>query len=431
LPQFGKSLPKVAQGQSAGIETGIAAHQKYGCPQMATNKLTDHQCRSAKPGEKPRKIADGHGMYLFISPTGAKIWRVGYRQNGKEGTEVLGPYPLLSLADARIKRDEFRRKLLDGVDVKAKPKKSITFSDAVEKYWLGSKDPSGQYAGGRKDVSDSYTANATRGLAMHLEADIGKTPIGMVTREMILVPLMRLDAAGKHVYAKRLRMWAGLVFDWAVEHGHCAINQAALINPEKAFGRKPTENHAALSLSEIPAFLHRLGMEKELQSVLACRLLALTWVRTGELRMMKWDEVEGDVWRVPGPRMKMKRIHLVPLSRQALVILDNLKARSRGGEYVFPGERTLDRPMSENAVLYLIHRIGYKDRMTGHGWRGVASTWANEHGYNRDHIEMQLAHGSDDAVRSAYNHAAYLLPRRVMLQDFANWIDAQASNQVK
>lgn len=379
---------------------------------MPINKLTDAMCRKAAPGEKPRKLSDGHGMYLFISPTGAKIWRVGYRQNGKEGTEVLGPYPLLSLADARVKRDEFRRRLLDGVNVKAKPKKSITFSDAVAQYWAT-----------RKDVSSSYLANATRGLAMHLEPDIGSTPIGLVTRDMILAPLMRLDAAAKHVYAKRLRMWAGLVFDWAVEHGHCEINQAALINPEKAFGKKPTENHAALALSEVPAFLQRLSLEKDLQSVLACRLLALTWVRTGELRKMKWEEIEGDVWRVPGVRMKMKRMHLVPLSRQAIAILENLKARSRGGAYVFPGERTVDRPMSENAVLYLIHRIGYKDRMTGHGWRGVASTWANEHGYNSDHIEMQLAHGSDNAVRGAYNHAAYLPQRRIMLQAFADWID--------
>lgn len=379
---------------------------------MPINKLTDAMCRKALPGEKPRKLSDGHGMYLFVSPTGAKIWRVGYRQNGKEGTEVLGPYPLLSLADARVKRDEFRRRLLDGVNVKAKPKKSITFSEAVVQYWAT-----------RKDVSPSYMANATRGLAMHLEPDIGKTPIGLVTRDMILAPLMRLDAEAKHVYAKRLRMWTGLVFDWAVEHGHCKINQAALINPEKAFGKKPTENHAALALSEVPAFLQRLGLEKDLQSVLACRLLALTWVRTGELRKMRWDEIEGDVWRVPGVRMKMKRMHLVPLSRQAIAILENLKARSRGGDYVFPGERTLDRPMSENAVLYLIHRIGYKDRMTGHGWRGVASTWANENGYNSDHIEMQLAHGSDNAVRGAYNHAAYLPQRRVMLQAFADWID--------
>ena len=161
------------------------------------------------------------------------------------------------------------------------------------------------------------------------------------------------------------------------------------------------------------------------RGVAEARLLALTWARTGELRMIKWSELEGDVWRIPGPRMKKKRIHLVPLSTQAHALLIQLKARSRGGEYVFPSDRRIDRPMSENAVLYLIHRIGFKDRMTGHGWRSVASTWANEHGYNKDHIEMQLSHASDDDVRSAYNHAAYLAPRRAMLQAWADWLDAQ------
>lgn len=387
---------------------------------MPINKLTDLICKREKPTDKPRKLSDGHGLYLFVSPTGAKIWRVGYRQNGKEGTEVLGPYPLLSLADARIRRDEFRRKLLDGVDVKAKPKKSITFDAACALYWAS-----------RKDITTGYFDNATRGLAMHMVQDIGQTPIGLITKEMVLTPLMRMDAAGKHVYAKRLRVWSGQVFDWAVEHGHCQINPAAQINPEKAFGKKLVEHHAALELSEVPDFMARLSFEKDLQSVLACRLLALTWVRTGELRMMKWSEIEGDVWRVPGLRMKMRRVHLVPLSTQAVALLEQLKARCRSAEYVFPSERRVDRPMSENAVLYLVHRIGYKGRMTGHGWRGVASTWANEQGYPSDHIEMQLAHGSDDAVRGAYNHAAYLPQRRAMLQAWAEWLDKANASGLK
>lgn len=380
---------------------------------MATNKLTDHQCRTAKPGEKPKKLADGHGMYLFVSVAGAKIWRIGYRLNGKEQVYVLGPYPLLTLADARSKRDEFRRKLLDGVDVKAKPKPSISFSDAVVAYWAG-----------RKDVSDGYRANATRGLAMHLEYAIGGDPIASITRERILELLLKLDAAGKHVYAKRLRVWAGQVFDWAVEHGHCPTNPASLINPVKAFGSRPVENHPALPLSEVQEFLQRLSLEHHLQSVLACRLLALTWVRTGELRMMRWCELQGDTWYIPKGRMKMRRLHLVPLPHQAITLLEALKNRSRGGEYVFPGERRLDRPMSENSILFLLHRIGYKGRLTGHGFRGIASTWANEHGYPSDHIEAQLAHGSDDAVRGAYNHAQYLAQRRLMLQDYADWIDS-------
>lgn len=379
---------------------------------MPTNTLTDNQCRSAKPVDgKARKLFDGHGLHLYVSPLGAKVWRVAYRVAGKAQTATLGPYPLLSLAEARSRRDDLRRKLLDGMDVKARPAKSITFADACSQYWSG-----------RKDVSPSYLANATRGLEMHLAPDLGRLPIGTITRDQVLVPLARLDAAGKHVYARRLRVWAGQVFDWAVEHGHCAANPAALIRPEKAFGRKPVEHHARLDVSEVPDLMGRLALERDIQSVLACRLMALTWVRTGELRMMKWAEIEGDTWRVPGPRMKMRRVHLVPLSTQAQDLLANLKARSRGSEYVFPNDRRQDRPMSENAVLYLLHRIGYKDRMTGHGWRSVASTWANERGYNKDHIEMQLAHSSDDKVRDAYNHAAYLGPRRVMLQAWADWL---------
>lgn len=388
---------------------------------MATNKLTDALCKGYKPTDKPQKKSDGHGMYLFISTAGSKIWRVGYRnEQGKEQIHVLGPYPLLSLKEARIKRDAFRLKLLNGENVKHKPVKSLSFSEAVETYWLG-----------RRDVSEGYRANATRGLAMHLEPDIGQLPINTVTREMVLVPLMRLDAAEKFVYAKRLRVWAGQVFDWAVEQGHCSLNPAALIKPEKAFGSKPVEHHAALELKELPAFLDRLSFENELSSVLALRMLMLTWVRTGELRMMKWEDIHEGIWRVPGPVMKKRRTHLVPLPRQAKELLDTLKMRSRASVYVFPSDRREDRPMSENAILYLIHRMGYKGKMTGHGFRGVASTWANEHQYNSDHIEMQLSHDSDDEVRGAYNHAKYLPQRTKMLQEWADYLDQSNPSSLK
>ena len=174
------------------------------------------------------------------------------------------------------------------------------------------------------------------------------------------------------------------------------------------------------------SLLQRLALEAELQSVLACRMLALTWVRTTELRMMLWSEIEGDVWRIPAGRMKRRREHLVPLPSQALALLERLRLRARGRVYVFPSDRRLDRPMSENAILYLLHRIGYRGLMTGHGWRTVASTWANECGHSPDAIERQLAHAPGDQVRAAYNQAAYLPERRRMLQAFADWLDAQA-----
>jgi integrase len=391
---------------------GIADSTHLDTRKMATNKLTDHQCRGAKPKDKPYKLSDGHGMYLYVSITGAKVWRMGYRANSKEQTQVLGPYPLLSLADARTKRDEFRRKLLDGVDVKAKPKKIPTFSEAVKAYWVG-----------RKGVSENYLANATRGLHMHLEYAIGKDPIDTITKQRLLALLLILDAAGKHVYARRVRVWAGQVFDWAIEQGHREDNPATQINPEKAFGRKPVQHHAAIKLSQVPGFMGRLTMDAKLQSAMACRFLALTWVRTNEMRFMVWSEIEGDLWRIPGKRMKKKREHLVPLSTQAQALLAEMKLRSRGSDYVFASDLRTDRPISENTVLYLIGRMGYKDQMTGHGFRTLGSTWGNENGYNSDWIETQLAHAEDNDVRGAYNQAQYLEPRRKMLQDWANWLE--------
>lgn len=392
---------------------------------MQINKLTDAQCRGFKPQEKAYKKSDGHGMYLFVAPTGSKVWRLGYRDAfGKEQVHVLGPYPLLSLSEARSKRDEVRLKLLNGDNIKTKLKKSITFSEAVKAYWTGQEDAKGNITGGRMDVSQGYRDNATRGLAMHLESSIGTTPIAMITKEMVLEPLMKLDAAEKFVYAKRLRMWSGQVFDWAVEHGHCPVNPASQIKPEKAFRSKPVEHFPSLPLAEVPDFLARMSFEQDIQSVLAFRLLMLTWVRTKELRFMKWNQIEKATWRVPRGNMKKGREHLVPLSKQALEILDQLKMRSRGGDYVFPNERRVDRPMSENSILYLIHRIGYKGRMCGHGCRSVASTWANEHEYNSDHVEMQLSHDDEDEVRVTYNNALYLKQRTAMLQDYANWVDS-------
>jgi integrase len=256
---------------------------------------------------------------------------------------------------------------------------------------------------------------------MHLYPALGDTVIGSIQRDDLFEPLRLLDAQGKFVYVRRVRMWVSQVFEWAIEHGHATINPAALIRPEKAFGRARVTHFKALELQDLPAFFERLALEKDLQSVLACRLLALTWVRTSELRMMRWDEIEGDTWVIPAGKMKRRRDHVVPLPRQALPILEDLRSRTRS-VYVFPNDWRDDRPMSENSVLYLIGRIGYKGQMTGHGFRTVGSTWANENGFNKDAIERQLAHVPDDKVRSAYNRAEYLPERREMLQAFADWI---------
>lgn len=387
---------------------------------MPTNTLTDAKCKGAKPAEKDFKMYDGGGLFMFVSAKGAKTWRLAYRFAGKPKTMGFGPYPAVSLAAAREKRDEAKRSLADGQDPMA-PRRAIakgtTLRQATDAYWDG-----------RKDVTDAYRANAKRGIEMHLYPSLGDHNVGAITRDDLLADLNRMDAAGLHVYVRKVRMWIGQVFEWAIEQGMAQINPAALINPKKAFGKAKVESFAALELRDVPAFIDRLRMERDIQSVLACKLLAYTWVRTGELRMMLWSEVDMDagVWIVPAGKMKRKRDHMVPLPHQAVAILRQLKERSRGSEYVFPGDRRQDRPMSENAVLYLLHRMGYKGAMTGHGWRSVASTWANESGYNEDAIELQLSHVPDNKVRAVYNRAKYIDERRAMLQAHADWLDIDA-----
>lgn len=379
---------------------------------MPTNTLTDHKCKSARPREKDYKLFDGHGLHLVITKAGGKVWRMAYRKDGKPQTASLGPYPLLSLADARVKRDALRAKLLSGESIKhVKVRDLLTFDQASSAYWAT-----------RKDLSADYLMNAENAIKRHLSPKIGSTQIASLTRADMLEALKAMDAAGLHVYVRKTRMWAGQVFDWAVEHGHCSINPCAMINPKLAFSRAKVVNMAALELSEVRAFMDGLALEGVIQSAQACRLLALTGLRTKELRGMKWEMIDGDLLRIPDSLMKKDLDLLVPLSRLALEILDNMRKRSRGSEYVFPNDRRLDRPMSENAVLYLMGRMGYAGKMTGHGWRSVLSTWANEAGFNPDAIERQLAHVPGDKVRGIYNRAEYLPERRAMLQAWADWL---------
>lgn len=387
---------------------------------MATNTLTDSQCRGFKPGDKGYKKFDGEGLYLWITPGGSKLWRQAYRWEGKEQTISWGPYPQVSLAEARAKRDQAKRQLRDGINpmaAAAAPKPAaLTFSKCAELYWAG-----------RKDCTPKYIDNATRAIDAYLVPALGQRPIDGITRNDLLAELRKVDDAGKHVYVRKIRLWADAVFEWARANGHCDHNPAAEIDPKKAFAVAKVEHFAALEPSEMPQLFDRLSFESpQQQSVLALRMLAYTWVRTTELRQMRWHEIEGDTWRIPAGKMKRSRDHVIPLSRQALELIEVMRQRARGSDYVFRGESRNDTPISENAILYLLYRIGFKGRMTGHGFRSVASTWANEAGYEPDHIELQLAHSEENKTRSAYNRARYLKQRRQMLQDWADWLDACA-----
>lgn len=382
---------------------------------MPTSKLTDAQCRAAKPREKAYKLFDGGGLALVVLPSGAKSWRLFHRVSGRQRTTTLGLYPATGAAEARRKAQEARDKADQGEDTTAPrqtpARPALTVQQACEDYWNS-----------RRDVTDGYRANVLRALELHVWPELGRRRVEEVTRADALRVLLALDAKGRHEYVRKVRLWLALPLDRCVELELCQANVVRSINPERAFGRRAVEHHASLPLAEVPEFMDRLALERDLQSVLALKLLALTWVRTTELRMMLKTEIDGDVWRIPAKKMKRKREHLVPLSSQAQALLRSAVERSGSSPYVFPAPHRPDRPMSENAMLYLIGRMGYGGRMTGHGFRTVASTWANEAGWNADAIERQLAHAPEDKVRAAYNAALYWPERVKMLQAFADWL---------
>jgi integrase len=380
---------------------------------LPTNCLSDHKCRSAKPAEKAFKLFDGHGLYLLVRPTGAKLWQIAYRQEKKAQTKSLGAYPLISLADARAQREAFRLQLKSGPIVKeiAKTVKNETIKTACEAFWSG-----------RQDLSPSYRMNATNGLAKYIYPKLGDKPIRTVDRTQVLEALKVMESAGRLVYVRRVRMWLGQVFDWAIENELADTNPCSAINPKKAFAKAKVKSFPALKLPQVKDFMARLELEGLVQSAQACRLLALMVCRTKELRFCELTDRDGDLVRVPADRMKKELDLLVPLSTQAQAIWDNMVARSRGSKYLFPNDRRLDRPMSENAVLYLMGRMGYGGLMCGHGWRTVFSTWANEAGFNGDAIERQLAHVPGDKTRGIYNQAEYLPERKVMMQAWADWL---------
>lgn len=391
---------------------------------MALNTLKDSHCRQARASDKIVKLFDGGGLFLAVLPSGSKTWRQSYRFAGKQQTKSFGPYPDVSLAAAREKRDELKAQLRDGVDPMAdrkagrtagRTRKWVTLAEATATYWDG-----------RGDVTEAYRANAKRGIEMHLFPLLGERDVASITRNDLLDALKVMNVEGKFVYVRRVRLWVDQVFEWAIEHGHATINPAKLIDSRRAFGHARVENFASLTLREVPEFFARLGMERDLQSVLACRMLALTWVRTKELRLMEWSEIDEAerLWIIPAGKMKRQLDHVVPLSRQALGVLREARTRCRGSKFVWPHEYRLDRPMSENAILYLLYRIGYKGRLTGHGFRSIASTWANERQFDKDAIERQLSHSPVNKVRSAYNRAEYLPVRIEMMQAFADWLDS-------
>ena len=263
---------------------------------MPTDKLSDARIRAVRPGPAARKLFDGGGLYLFVSPTGAKTWRLAFRLEGRQQQVSLGAYPAVSLAEARQKRAELRQRLSAGLDPRApRLRPSITVSEAIRTFWTA-----------RTDIKDRYREQALRCMAMYIEPPLGARPVRQLTRAELLEALNVIDRRGRLDYVRKARMWVSVMLEWCVEQGHAADNVAALIRPQRAFRKAPRRHFAAVDVTDVRALWARLDAEERevgtLTSILACRFLALTWVRTQEMRGMPVSgevDFERAVWTIP------------------------------------------------------------------------------------------------------------------------------------
>lgn len=385
--------------------------------------LTDIAIRNAKPREKAYKVADGKGLFIWIQPNGSKWWRYAYRFDGKQKTLALGIYPETGLGEAREKHLEARKALSNGDDPneikKDKRRERMLESEnnfeAIAREW-------------HKIKSSTWETRYSERVLRRLESDVfpklGARPIRKISPPELLSVIRAIEAREALEVARRALKDCAHVFMFGIATGRNDQNPASGL--EKALLPITTENFSHLKEDELPLFLNALDRyQGRKQHQLAVKLLMLTFVRTAELRGAVWGEIDFEKaqWRIPAERMKMKRPHIVPLSRQAVAILRELQEMNGSWPFVFPNPyRPVDR-MSENGVLNVIYRMGYRQRTTGHGFRHTASTILNENGFNRDHIERQLAHVEANKVRGAYNHAEYLSSRTEMMQWWADYLD--------
>ena len=389
------------------------------------NLLTDAECKNASAKDKAiRKLHDGGGLYLWVYADGRKYWRLRYEIAGKEKSLSFGVYPEVGLKPARKRRDEERRRLESHLDPSAerraqKLRRSISAAnsfEAVAREW---------YEKQLHTWVPGHADDVKRRLERNLYPVLGSRPISDIEAPELLAALRPIEKRGAHDLAHRILQVCGQVFRYGIATGRCERDIARDLRGALTPHRK--RHQAAVRPEELPQLLRAIANYDELgdkQTRLALELLVLTFVRTNELIGAEWTEFDTDagLWIVPAARLKMKTEHLVPLSAQALAILEQLREIGGGSRFVFPG-RNRDKPISNNTMLFALYRLGYKGRMTGHGFRAVASTCLNEMGFRADVIERQLAHSERNAVRGAYNRAEYLPERRKMMQVWAKHVE--------
>ncbi|AST67773.1 integrase [Kosakonia cowanii] len=399
--------------------------------------LTDTKVRSAKPEEKEYSLVDGDGMFLLIHPNGSKYWRFRFRFGGKQHLMAFGVYPETSLADARQKREEARRLVAAGVDprehkraVKEEQAKEVITFESVARDWHAS----------NQKWSESHSGRVLKSLEDNLFDAIGKRNIAELKTRDLLIPIKAVEMSGRLEVAARLQQRTTAIMRFAVQSGLIDYNPAQEIAGAVATAKR--QHRAALELNRIPELLHRIDTYTGRPLTrLAVELTLLVFIRSSELRFARWSEVDFEtaMWTIPGEReplegvkhshrgSKMRTPHLVPLSCQALTILEQIKSMSGNRELIFVGDHDPRKPMSENTVNKALRVMGYdtKVEVCGHGFRTMACSSLIESGlWSKDAVERQMSHQERSSVRAAYIHKAeHLGERRLMVQWWADYLD--------
>jgi integrase len=370
----------------------------------------------------------------LVSPSGSKLWRWRYRFDRKEKLMALGEYPVVSLGEARDRHLAGRKLLGSDVDPMAVRKAEAeakqreaeaqehetenSFENVARKWW-------DWWAPGKSPRHTNYVMR-------RLEADVfpsfGHRFIEAVTATDIRKLMQMIESRGARDVSKRAHETTGQVFRYAIAHGIASRNPAADFKPKDILAEAKEANFARVDARELPDLLQRMeSYDGDALTRLAMRMMAYTFVRTSELIEAEWAEVDLDNarWDIPAERMKMDAPHIVPLSRQSVAVLRALNLLTGNGRLVFPGANDKQKPMSNNTILFALYRLGYRGRMTGHGFRGLASTILHENGFEDEHVELQLAHQKRNKVAAAYNHAKYLRQRKAMMQWWADYLDEQ------
>jgi integrase len=382
--------------------------------------LTVKQIDGLRPKERTYKVSDGNGLYLHITPSGGKLWRLKYRFSGKEKSLAIGSYPTVSLKHARDKTIIAKRQLADGIDPSAakreqRLRKSKTFGVTAKEWYETQLDK----------WTPGHAQTVWRRLELNVLPWLKDRAIDDISTAEVLEVLRRIENRGAIETAHRVAQICSKVFMFAIASGLLennpanGVSQALKVSTVKPMAAITEPKEIKALMEAIEAFQGSFIVRQ------ALRTAPLVFVRPGELRHAEWSEIdfEENLWSIPGEKMKMKRPHIVPLSKQAIQILRELEPLTGSGLYVFPSIRTPARPMSENTINVALRRLGYDNtQMTGHGFRTMASTRLHEMGFHTDHIEMQLAHADKNSIRGTYNKALYLEPRKRMMQAWADYL---------